>query len=160
MLSHDLLWTWYYTLVCLFFPFWCHFFPVFFLESHGAVILVYLLLFFPIYFLVILHFLVQLLNAGFWFSENYRFFAWFTGWSSSGYASTTDTLRGYALVIGFDCAALFIWVPSWFTSWSFFWSPTWLAPSEVLLGVFIFWIYLLGYSMIPCVHALILLKCL
>ena len=30
MLSHDLLCTWYYTRVCLFLPFWCHSFPVFF----------------------------------------------------------------------------------------------------------------------------------
>ena len=48
------------------------------------------------------------------------FFAWFTGWSSFGYAPTIGTLRGSALVTVFDYDVLFIWVPSWFTSWSFF----------------------------------------
>ena len=69
------------------------------------------------------HFLVYLLNPGFWLAEKNQLFDWFAGWSSSGYAYTIGTLRGSALVIGFDCGALFIWVPSWFTSWSFFW-PT------------------------------------
>ena len=55
--------------------------------------------------------------------KNYRFFAWFTGCNLSRYVSTIGNIRGSALVIGFDCGALFIWVPSWFTSWSFFW-PT------------------------------------
>ena len=36
--------------------------------------------------------------------------------------------------------------------------PPWLAPLEVLLGVLLFWIYRLWSSMLPCVHALILLK--
>ena len=36
--------------------------------------------------------------------------------------------------------------------------PPWLAPSKVLLGCLLFWIYRLGFPMIPCVHALILLK--
>ena len=47
MLSHDLLWTWYYTCVWLFLPFWFHFLPIISpLVSHGAVVLVFLLLFF------------------------------------------------------------------------------------------------------------------
>ena len=29
MLSHDLLWTWYYTCLCLFLTFWWHYFPLF-----------------------------------------------------------------------------------------------------------------------------------
>ena len=47
--------------------------------------------------------------------------------------------------------------PGSFIGVSFGISP-WLSPSEVLLGVLIFWIYRLGSSMIPCVHTLILLK--
>ena len=38
-------------------------------------------------------------------------FYWFTGWSSSGYAPTIETLRGSALVTGFDYGVLFSWVP-------------------------------------------------
>ena len=34
------------------------------------------------------------------------------------------TLRGSALVNGFDWGAIFIWVPCWFTSWSFFWNTS------------------------------------
>ena len=30
------------------------------------------------------------------------------------------TIRGYALMNGFDCGVLLIWVPYWFTYWSFF----------------------------------------
>ena len=45
-----------------------------------------------------------------------------TGWISSGYASTMGTLRGYALVNGFDWDAIFIWDIYWFTSWSFSWN--------------------------------------
>ena len=36
--------------------------------------------------------------------------------------------------------------------------PPWLAPSEVLLGGLLLWIYRLGHSMLTCVHYLILLK--
>ena len=34
------------------------------------------------------------------------------------YAYTIGTLRGYVLVIGFNCGAIFIWIPSWINSWS------------------------------------------
>ena len=44
------------------------------------------------------------------------FFAWFTGWSSSGYASTIGALRGSALTIGLYYGARFIWVPPWLIS--------------------------------------------
>ena len=115
-------------------------FLFFSLGSHGAVVLVYPLLFLQISFLVIFHF--QQLNAGFWFAENiYHFFAWFTGWSSSGYAPTIGTLRGSALVTGFDCGVFFIWVPSWFISWSFFWTTSLAGTLGGTAGVFIFWIY-------------------
>ena len=53
--------------------------------------------------------------------EKIDFFAWFTGWSSSGYAPTIFTLIDSALVTEFYGGILFIWVPSWFISWSFFW---------------------------------------
>ena len=56
-----------------------------------------------------------------WLKKIISFFAWFAGWSSSGYAPTIGTLRGYALVTGFDGCALFIWVPSWVIYWSFLW---------------------------------------
>ena len=36
--------------------------------------------------------------------------------------------------------------------------PPWLAPSEILLGGWVFWIYQLGSSMLTCDHFLILLK--
>ena len=45
----------------------------------------------------------------------------FTGWISSGCASTIGNLRGYALVNDLYCCTIFIWVHSWLTPWSFFW---------------------------------------
>ena len=56
--------------------------------------------------------------------ENCCFLDWFTGWSSSGYVSTIGNLRGSEFLTGFDYKLLFIWVPSWFTDWSFFWPTT------------------------------------
>ena len=50
------------------------------------------------------------------------FFAGCTCWRSYGYESTIVTLRGSALVNGFDWDAYLIWVISWFTSWSFSWN--------------------------------------
>ena len=66
------------------------------------------------------------------------FFAWFTGWSSSGNPSTIVTLGGSALVIGFDCGDLFIWVLSWFISWSFFWPTSLTGTLGGTAGVFFF----------------------
>ena len=68
--------------------------------------------------------------ASVWLKQNNLFFAWFTGWSSSGYEYTIGTLIGSALVIGSDCGDILIWVPSWFTYWSFFW-PTSLTDNLV-----------------------------
>ena len=62
------------------------------------------------------------------------FFAGFTGWSSSGFASTIDTLRGYSLVNGVTWDALLSWTLSWFTSVGFLGLSPWLALLEVLLG--------------------------
>ena len=42
----------------------------------------------------------------------------------------------------------------------FFGLPTCLAPLEVLLGFLLFWVYWIGYSMLPCVHTLISQKVL
>ena len=98
------------TLFHCFFPLW----------SHGAVVLVYPLLFFQISFLVLFHF--YQLNAGFWLAEKkIGVFDWSTGWSSSGYAPIKGVLRGSALLNILDCGVLFIWVPSWLISWSFLW---------------------------------------
>ena len=55
---------------------------------------------------------------------NDHFLAGFTGWSSSGYASTLGTLIVSSSVIGFDRDALFIWALSWFTSLRFSWIPS------------------------------------
>ena len=61
--------------------------------------------------------------ASYWV-ENIGFFNWLTDWSSSGYAPTIGTLRGFVLVTGFYCGVIFIWVPSWFISWGFFWTTS------------------------------------
>ena len=69
------------------------------LGSHGAAILVYLLLFSSFSFLVTLLFLV--VTAEFSLVEMFiRFFDGFNCCSSSEYASTIVTLRGHALVNG------------------------------------------------------------
>ena len=66
--------------------------------------------------------------------KNNVFFAWFSGWSSSGYAYTIGTLRGSALVVGFfSVPFLFGFLPSSFLGVSFG-LPPWLLLSEVLLG--------------------------
>ena len=124
MLSHDLLWTWYYTCVWLFLPFWCHSFPVFFLWDHmekwfWCICFYFSKSHFGNFSLFGVTVKCWLLIG--W--KNYRFFAWFIGWNSYGYASTIGTIICYVLVIGFDWGALFIWVPSWFISWNLFW-PT------------------------------------
>ena len=93
-----------------------------------------------------------------WLKELFLF-AWFAVSSSLGYAYTMGTLRGSALVIGFDCGALLILIPSWFTSWSFFWPTSLTVTLGGTAGEFAFLnIYRLGSSMLPCVHDLILLK--
>ena len=125
MFSHDLLCTWYYTCVCLFLPFFCNFFPVLFpMVSNWVVVLVIPLLFFKSHILI---FFIFGVTDKTWLLIGWKiyigFFAWFTGWILYGYAPTIVTLRGSALVNGFDCGVLFIWFPSWFITWSFFW-PT------------------------------------
>ena len=126
MLSHDLLWTCYYTCVCLSLTFWCHSFYVVFLWDHMGQWFCCIRFYFSN--LIFGHFSLFGVTVKCWLlvGKKNHFFAWFAGWSSSGYASTIGTLRGYALVIVFNCGAIFIWVPSWFTSWDFFW-PTSLA---------------------------------
>ena len=84
-------------------------------------------------------------------------FAGCTGWISSGYASTMGTLICYALVNGFDWDAFLIWVIYCFTCWSFFGTTPWIAPSEILLGGLLFWIFPLGISMLPCADFMVVL---
>ena len=51
-----------------------------------------------------------------------RFFSGFTGWSSSGYISTIDVIRGSSLVTVFNWNSLLIWDISWFSPLSFSWT--------------------------------------
>ena len=64
--------------------------------------------------------------------------AGFTGWSSYGYASIIGTLKGAALVNGFYCCTVFIWVSSWITSWTFFWPTSLSGTFEGTAGGFDF----------------------
>ena len=90
--------------------------------------------------------------------KNYRFFAWFTGWSSFGYACTIGNFGGSVLVTGFDWGVIFILVPSWLIYWSLFWPTSLTGTLGGTARGLLFWIYCLGSSMLPCVHAIILLK--
>ena len=146
MLSHGWLLNWYYTCVCLFLPLWFQFTLVFLPQgSHGAMVLVYPLLFLQISFLEIFQFLLQLLNTGFWLVEK-----------------IINFLLGSLVVAHMDMPiqytpseVLHWWMALTCICFSFgfllgsllgvsFGLPPWLAPSKVLLGGLISWIFPLG----------------
>ena len=70
------------------------------------------------------HFLNFCVTAKFLIGWNFYIFSRCAGWSSSSYASTICTLRGSALVNGFDWDSIFVWFISWFTSCSFSWNKS------------------------------------
>ena len=111
---------------------------------------------FLISFLVIFNFCCNCsILAPEWLEKHYRFFAGFTSWSSSGYASTIFSLRCDRLVNGFECGALFIGLLTGSLLGVSFRLPMRLKPLEVMLGGLIFRIFPLGHSRLPCVHSLI-----
>ena len=80
-----------------------------------------------------------------------------TCWSSYGYASTIGNLGDSALVMDFIGMRFSFGFLLGSPVGVFLGMPPWLATSEILLGRFIFQIFSLGISMLPCVHLIVLL---
>ena len=155
MLSHGWLWAYYYTCVCLFLPFWCHFFLLFILKDHMGQWYWCICFYFPNHIFSSSIFIGVTVKSWLLIGWKNRFFDGFTGWGSSGYASTIFSLRCDRLVNGFECGALFIGLLTGSLLGVSFRLPMWLKPLEVMLGGLIFRIFPLGHSRLPCVHSLI-----
>ena len=76
-------------------------------------------------------------------------------WVYSGYASIIGTIKGSALLNGYDWDAFFIWVISWFTCWSFSWYAPLTGTLGGTAGGVVSWIFPLGISITPCVHLIV-----